>query len=58
VSVFFKQLKDIQKPAAALRAIKLRMLRGEEGKKYKRPYYWAPFVVFGDATWIPKLQQG
>jgi CHAT domain-containing protein/tetratricopeptide (TPR) repeat protein len=47
---FFKQLKDIQKPAAALRAIKLRMLRGEEGKKYKRPYYWAPFVLFGNAV--------
>ena len=46
---FFKELKNIQKPAAALRAIKLRMLRGEEGEKYKRPYYWAPFVVFGDA---------
>jgi len=46
---FFKQLKNIQKPAAALRAIKLRMLRGDEGEKYKRPYYWAPFVVFGDA---------
>jgi CHAT domain-containing protein len=46
---FFKELKNIQKPAAALRAIKLRMLRGDEGEKYKRPYYWASFVVFGDA---------
>ncbi|HEC86037.1 MAG: hypothetical protein DRR08_05975 [Candidatus Parabeggiatoa sp. nov. 2] len=48
---FFKQIKDLQKPAAALRAIKLRMLHGDEGVKYKRPYYWAPFVVFGDAIW-------
>jgi CHAT domain-containing protein/Tfp pilus assembly protein PilF len=46
---FFKELKNNEKPAAALRAIKLRMLRGDEGEKYKRPYYWAPFVVFGDA---------
>ncbi|OQY57103.1 MAG: hypothetical protein DRR08_01260 [Candidatus Parabeggiatoa sp. nov. 2] len=52
---FFKQLKNLQKPAAALRAIKLRMLRGEEGRKYKRPYYWAPFVVFGEASGIQDL---
>ncbi len=49
---FFKQFNDIQKPAAALRAIKLRMLRGSEGQKYKRPYYWAPFVVYGDAQFL------
>jgi len=47
---FFKHLKNTQKPATALRAIKLRMLRGEEGTKYQKPYYWAPFVVFGDAN--------
>jgi CHAT domain-containing protein len=46
---FFKQFKERQKPAAALRAIKLRLLHGKEGGKYKRPYYWAPFVVYGDA---------
>jgi CHAT domain-containing protein len=46
---FFKQFKDIKKPAAALRAIKLRMLHGKEGRKYKRPYYWAPFVIYGNA---------
>jgi CHAT domain-containing protein len=47
-------LKNNEKPAAALRAIKLRMLRGDEGEKYKRPYYWAPFVVFGDANTLAK----
>jgi hypothetical protein len=46
---FFKQFNQIPKQAAALRAIKLRMLHGKEGRKYKRPYYWAPFVVYGDA---------
>jgi CHAT domain-containing protein len=48
--VFWLKLKNIQKPAAALSAIKLRMLRGDEGKKYKLPYYWVQFVVFGDAN--------
>jgi tetratricopeptide (TPR) repeat protein len=45
---FFQHLKEIDKPAAALQAIKLQMLRGDKGDKYKHPYYWAPFVVFGE----------
>jgi tetratricopeptide (TPR) repeat protein len=46
---FFKSLINQQKTAAALRASKVRLLQGKEGDKYKRPSYWAPFVVFGDA---------
>ncbi|MGA9756059.1 MAG: CHAT domain-containing protein, partial [Desulfobaccales bacterium] len=34
--------------AAALREIKLALLRGEKGDKYRHPFYWAPLVVFGD----------
>ncbi len=45
---FFRHLKAGLPPARALQAIKLQMLRGEEGKNYRHPYYWAPFVVFGD----------
>ncbi len=44
----FEHLKAGQPPVHALRSIKLRMLRGEEGEDYMHPYYWAPFVVFGD----------
>jgi CHAT domain-containing protein len=44
----FRYLKEGYTPAQALRAIKVRMLRGEEGQDYNHPYYWAPYVVFGD----------
>ena len=44
----FRYLKDGQPPARALRSIKLRMVRGEEDDTYWHPYYWAPFVIFGD----------
>ena len=44
----FRNLKDGLSPARALRTIKMRMLRGEEGQDYQHPYYWAPFVMFGD----------
>ena len=37
-----------QTPVQALRSIKLRMIRGEKGEAYRHPYYWAPFVLFGD----------
>jgi CHAT domain-containing protein len=44
----FRYLKEGHTPAQALRAIKVRMLHGEEGQDYSHPYYWAPYVVFGD----------
>jgi CHAT domain-containing protein len=43
----FQSLKAGQPPAQALRSIKLRMLRGKDDT-YRHPYYWAPFVIFGD----------
>ena len=45
---FFRQLNAGLPPAQALQAIKVQMLRGELGESYRHPYYWAPFVVFGD----------
>jgi CHAT domain-containing protein len=45
----FRALKDMENPAYALRASKLCMLRGDKGEQYRHPYYWAPFVIFGDA---------
>jgi len=45
---FFDKLTKIPNPAKALQAIKLEMLHGTNGKKYQHPYYWAPFVLFGD----------
>jgi CHAT domain-containing protein len=44
----FEHLAAGQPPVQALRAIKLRMLRGEKNEEYTHPYYWAPFVLFGD----------
>ncbi|MCP4396722.1 MAG: tetratricopeptide repeat protein [bacterium] len=45
---FFRFLNKGHSPARALQAIKLQMLRGEIGEEYHNPYYWAPFVIFGD----------
>ena len=45
---FFRFLNEGYSPARALQAIKLQMLRGEIGEEYHNPYYWAPFVIFGD----------
>jgi CHAT domain-containing protein len=47
---FFQHLKAGLPPAQALQAIKQQMLRGEVGDRYQHPYYWAPFVVFGDGS--------
>ena len=44
----FEHLREGHSPARALRSIKLRMLRAEKGDTYTTPYYWAPFVLFGD----------
>ena len=34
--------------AAALREIKLALLRGDKGAQYRDPFFWAPLVIFGD----------
>jgi CHAT domain-containing protein len=45
---FFRHLNAGLSPARALQAIKVQMLRGDLGEAYRHPYYWAPFVLFGD----------
>jgi CHAT domain-containing protein len=47
---FFRHIHAGLPPARALQTIKLEMLRGELGEYYRHPYYWAPFIVFGDGT--------
>lgn len=44
---FFKNLGAGQKPAQALANAK-QELRTFENGKYKNPYYWAPFILFGN----------
>ncbi len=44
----FRAVQQGEPPALALRSSKLRMLQGEEGQQYQTPYYWAPYVIFGD----------
>jgi CHAT domain-containing protein len=47
---FFQQLTEGKSPASALQAVKIRMLQGKYGAEYRYPYYWAPFVIFGDGS--------
>ena len=47
---FFEKLTHIPQPAKALQAIELEMLSGAKGEEYQHPYYWAPFVLFGDVS--------
>ena len=44
----FSHLKRGLPPAQALRAIKLQLLKGEKGAKFQEPFFWAPFVIFGE----------
>ncbi len=46
----YKNLKAGKTRAEALREIKLRMIRGEEGKLFQHPFFWAPVVIFGDGN--------
>ncbi len=41
-------LKKEYAPTRALHAAKVKMLHGGEGKDYSHPYFWTPYVVFGD----------
>jgi CHAT domain-containing protein len=45
---FYANLKAGLRKAEALRKIKLRMIRGEESRLYRHPFFWAPMVIFGD----------
>ena len=44
----YENLKADMGRAAALREIKLRMIRGKEDQMYRHPFFWAPLVLFGD----------
>jgi CHAT domain-containing protein len=34
--------------AESLAEAQLALLRGDHGLSYRHPYYWAPFVMYGD----------
>ncbi len=44
----FSHLKQGLPPAYALREIKLQMLKGQKGEQFREPFFWAPFVIFGE----------
>lgn len=45
----FSNLNQGKNPAEALRQIKLKMIAGKAAQPYyKQPFYWAPFVVYGN----------
>ncbi len=47
----FENLTQGHKAAEALRQIKLKMISGKANQPYYRhPFYWAPFVVYGDSS--------
>ncbi len=45
---FFHHLNEGESPARALQTVKIQMLQGYYGEEYRYPYYWAPFVLFGE----------
>jgi CHAT domain-containing protein len=47
---FYKSLMSSPGHAKAesLAAAQLALLRGDHGLSYRHPYYWAPFVMYGD----------
>jgi CHAT domain-containing protein len=46
----FKYLQAGKTLAQALRQSKLDLMADEDFKMYQHPYFWAPFVVFGDGN--------
>ncbi len=47
----FANLKAGKTTAEAIRQIKLKMIAGEANQPhYRHPFYWAPFVVYGDGN--------
>ncbi|MFK5970361.1 MAG: tetratricopeptide repeat protein [Candidatus Marithrix sp.] len=47
----FANLKDGKTTAEAIRQIKLKMIAGQAKQShYRHPFYWAPFVVYGDGN--------
>jgi len=45
---FYQALLEGQRKPTALRQAQLALLRGEEGARYRHPYFWAPFFLVGD----------
>lgn len=45
---FYQNLSKGKNLSDALRDIKLRMLKGDFGQRWKHPFYWAPMIIFGD----------
>jgi CHAT domain-containing protein len=45
---YYKKLLDNKGRSEALRQTQLEMLRGDLGKEYQHPYYWAAFIPSGD----------
>ncbi len=44
---FYQALLDGHRKPAALRQAQLSLLHGEEGDRYRHPYFWAPFFLVG-----------
>lgn len=44
----YGNLQESKNRAEALRQIKLRLIKGEEGELFRHPFFWAPMVIFGD----------
>ncbi|EDN66728.1 protein conserved in bacteria [Beggiatoa sp. PS] len=44
----FENLKAGKKVAEALRQTKIKMIEGKMNQAYHHPFYWAPFVVYGN----------
>jgi tetratricopeptide (TPR) repeat protein len=45
---FYQALLASRCKPAALRQAQLALLRGEDGDRYRHPYFWAPFFLVGD----------
>jgi CHAT domain-containing protein len=45
---FYQGLLDGLSKPAALRQAQLALMQGNEGYRYRHPFFWAPFVLIGD----------
>ena len=44
----YRKISAGSSKAEALRNIKLSMIKGEQGALFRHPFFWSPFVIFGD----------
>jgi CHAT domain-containing protein len=54
---FYRDLLDGQRKSAALRQAQVALLRGEEGVRFRHPYFWAPFFLIGDRGPVGQITQ-